>query len=268
MSHKMLDPQIAWTKPPSLVQALTGKNTEILDLTTPLCEETVVIKLPDTHGQATPFRKTVISRYDERGPTAFWHNIEMSEHTGTHFDAPIHWLSGRAYDDVSQVPVERLIRPACVLDCSAEAAQNPDFLLTRDWVEDWCATHGPLVEGGWIFYRTGWDRRSQDTEAFLNDGHWPGVNAACARWLAEETDVIGIGTETVGTDAGTAAHFPDQPFPCHWYFQGANKYGLTQLQNLARLPPSGALIIVAPLPIVGGTGSPARVLAVVEDPDE
>ena len=87
----------------------------------------------------------------------------------------------------------------------------------------------------------------------------------CARWLAQEAPVIGLGVETVGTDAG-AAHSFDPPFPCHAALLGAGKYGLTQLQNLAALPPAGAVVIAGPLPITGGSGSPARVLALVERP--
>ena len=85
----------------------------------------------------------------------------------------------------------------------------------------------------------------------------------CARWLADEAPILGMGVETVGTDAG-AAHSFDPPFPCHAALMGSGKYGLTQLQNLAQLPPSGAVLVVAPLPIVSGSGSPARVLALVE----
>jgi kynurenine formamidase len=89
------------------------------------------------------------------------------------------------------------------------------------------------------------------------------MTAACARWIAEDTPVIGMGVETVGTDAG-AAHSFDPNFPCHSYLMGNDKYGLTQLQNLAQLPPTGAMVIAGPLPIVRGSGSPARVLALVE----
>jgi kynurenine formamidase len=89
------------------------------------------------------------------------------------------------------------------------------------------------------------------------------MSAECARWLAEETPLAGVGVETVGTDAG-AAHSFDPPFPCHNYMLGAGKHGLTQLRNLASLPPTGVMIVVSPLPIVGGSGSPARVLALVE----
>ena len=86
---------------------------------------------------------------------------------------------------------------------------------------------------------------------------------ACAKWLAEETPIQGIGVETVGTDAG-AAHSFDPPFPCHSFLLGHGKYGLTQLQNVATLPATGAVVIAGPLPIVGGSGSPCRVLALVE----
>ena len=92
------------------------------------------------------------------------------------------------------------------------------------------------------------------------DGLHP--DAECARWLAQETPIVGIGVETVGTDAGGAAAF-DPPFPVHNYFLGAGKYGLTQLANLAQLPPLGATIIVAPLKLVRGTGSPSRVFALL-----
>ena len=187
----------------------------------------------------------------------------MSEHTGTHFDAPVHWLPGRHLDDVSQVPPQRLVAPAAVLDFSHEVAANPDFLLRRAHVEAWQSEHGQLPTGGWLLFRSGWGARRGNPEAFHNGGHTPGVSAECARFLAEQTSLIGIGVETVGTDAGRAAQF-DPEFPCHWYFQGANKYGLTQLQHLDSLPPQGAVLITGPLPITGGSGSPARVLALVE----
>jgi len=161
----------------------------------------------------------------------------------------------------------RLIAPAVVLDFSAEAAANPDFLLEIDHVKQWEAANGPLPAGGWLLYRTGWDTRSNDQADFLNANetgpHTPGISIACATWLAQEAPIIGLGTETVGTDAGTAHSF-DPPFPCHSFLLGAGKYGLTQLQNLSRVPATGAVVITSPLPIVGGSGSPCRALALVE----
>jgi kynurenine formamidase len=197
------------------------------------------------------------------GPGLLLEHIRLSEHTGTHFDAPVHWLPGRNLDDVSRVQPRRLIGPAAVLDFSQEAAADPDFLLRRHHVEAWQEEHGELPTDGWLLYRTGWDSKVGEQE-FLNDGHTPGVAADCARWLAEETRLVGIGVETVGTDAGLAATFEDQRYPCHWYFHSANKYGPTQLRNLRLLPPLGAVLVASPLPIVGGSGSPARVIALVD----
>lgn len=250
-----------------LVDGLSRGSIDVVDLTAPLSEATPVIALPAERGQPWAFQRELISRYDAAGPAVFWNNIALSEHTGTHFDAPVHWLPGRDLEDVSEVPASRLIAPAAVLDFSHEAAMDADFLLTRSHVESWQAQHGPLPDGGWLLYRTGWDLRAGEPVRFLNGGHTPGIEAACARWLAEETGIIGIGVETVGTDAGGAASFTDQPFPCHWYLHGAGKYGLTQLQRLAMLPPLGAVVIAGPLPIVGGSGSPCRVLALVHSGD-
>jgi kynurenine formamidase len=247
-----------------LMGALRSGAVEVIDLTTPLSEQTPTIELPPDRGQPWAFSREVISDYDAAGPTVYWNNIRLSEHTGTHFDAPVHWLSGKESHDVSQVPPDRLVGPAALLDLSEQAARDSDFLLRREHVEQWQAGHGDLPEGGWLLYRTGWDARQGDARRFLNGGHTPGVAPECAHWLAEETSLIGLGVETVGTDAGMAGEFEDHPFPCHWHMHGAGKYGLTQLRNLALLPPAGAVLIAGPLPIVRGSGSPARVLALVE----
>ena len=150
-----------------------------------------------------------------------------------------------------------------MLDFSAEATANPDFLLEMKHIDAWQKQHGPLPKGGWLLFRTGWSARAQDEDRFLNAGHTPGISVECAQWLANESPVLGLGVETVGTDAG-AAHSFDPPFPCHASLLGAGKYGLTQLQNLARLPVTGAVVIAGPLPIAGGSGSPCRALALVE----
>jgi kynurenine formamidase len=250
-----------------LVSGIAGGSIEVVDLTAPLSADTPILQLPEPFGNTVPFTLREISRYDERGPAWYWNDISTGEHTGTHFDAPIHWVSGRDGEDVGQVPPARLVAPAVLLDATALAAADPDFLLEREHVEDWQREHGPLPDGGWLLYRTGWDARSDDAGAFLNADetgpHTPGISVDCARWLAEETPILGLGVETVGTDAGRAHGF-DPPFPCHSFLLGNGKYGLTQLQNLARLPIRGAVLMAGPLPIVGGSGSPSRVLALVE----
>src|SRR5690606_19907677 len=207
-----------------LIAAINSGRIAVIVLTAPLHERTPILSLPEEFGQTWPFALTEISRYDERGPAWYWNNITTGEHTGTHFDAPIHWATARDGADVSQVPVTRLVAAAAVLDFSAEAGKDPNFLLEVEHVRAWEATHGPLPAGGWLFYRTGWDARSADPAEFLNNGQTPGISAECARWLAEETQILGVGVETVGTDAG-AAHSFDPPFPCHAYLLGHDKYG-------------------------------------------
>jgi kynurenine formamidase len=246
-----------------LLVAISSGSIEVIDLTAPLSSDTPILMLPEQFGQTNRFALTEISRYDERGPAWYWNNISTGEHTGTHFDAPIHWVTGQDKHDVNTVPVRHLLAPAAVIDVSARSAADHDFLLGIDDIRSWENEHGSLPAGGWLLIRTGWDARSGDSDAFLNGGATPGIAPDCARWLAESAPIQGLGVETVGTDAG-AAHSFDPPFPCHSFMLGADKYGLTQLQNLAQLPPTGAVVVAAPLPIVGGSGSPARVLALVE----
>ena len=246
--------------------ALADGSVRIVDLTQPLSEATPVIRLPDPFVNTPGFVLRELSRYDDRGPAWYWNAFEAGEHAGTHLDAPVHWVTGQDGDDVATIPLTRLIGPAVVIDKSGEAGADPDFLLTVDHIREFENSHGKLPEGGWLLYRTGWDARASDAKAFLNADdtgpHTPGIDSRCARWLAEESPLVGIGVETVGTDAG-AAHSFDPPFPCHSFLLGAGKYGLTQLANLAELPPTGSVLVVAPLKIVGGSGSPVRAFALV-----
>ncbi len=250
-----------------LIAAIRSSAIDIVDLTAPLTSSTPILQLPAPFANTITFELEEISRYDDRGPAWYWNNIHTGEHTGTHLDAPVHWITGKDGADVSQVPLRHLIASAAVLDFSAQATADPDFLLEVEHIRSWEAEHGPLPAGGWMIFRTGWDARSNDQEDFLNANdtgpHTPGISVACSRWLAQEAPIIGVGVETVGTDAG-AAHSFDPPFPCHQALLGAGKFGLTQLQNVAKLPPTGTVIVTAPLPIVGGSGSPTRALALIE----
>ena len=252
-----------------LEMAIGGRGAwtvDVVDLTVPLSERTPVIQLPPPLANTKGLTLEQVSRYDERGPAWYWNNISIGEHAGTHFDAPAHWITGRDKATVDRVPLTHLVAPAAVVDMSAEVARDPDFLLQVEHLEEWQRRHGPLPDGGWLLFRSGWETRAEDQAAFLNvderGSHTPGPSVECARWLAEESPIIGFGTETVGTDAGMASGF-DPAFPCHSYMHGAGKYGLTSLVNLGQLPPTGAVLVVAPLPIVGGSGSPARALALV-----
>ncbi|MPV49711.1 cyclase family protein [Pseudactinotalea sp. HY160] len=249
-----------------LVTDLREGRIEVVDLTAPLSSETPILELPEIFGQTARFELEEISRYDDRGPAWYWNNFRTGEHTGTHFDAPNHWASGRDLADISAVPVSSFVAPAVVLDVTADVAADPNFLIERHHVEAFMAEHGPLPAGGWLLCRTGWSARAGQADMINRiDGEpaSPGLSAECAQWVAQETPLQGLGVETVGTDAGAAAGF-DPLFPCHDHFMGAGKYGLAQLQNLDRLPPTGAVVLASPLRIVSGSGSPVRVLALVE----
>jgi len=248
-------------------QALATGAIRVIDLTQPLTGDTPIIQLPPEFGKTWPFRLEEISHYDARGPAWYWNNFACGEHTGTHFDAPIHWVTGKDYphNATDSIAPEKFIAPACVIDVSREAAADPDFLLTPARIETWEAAHGRIEAGSWVLMRTDWSKRS-DAAAFLNmqdDGsHVPGPHPDLVPFLAREREVIGWGSEGVGTDAGQAFRF-QPPFPCHSIMHGHNKFGLASLTNLDQLPPKGAILITPPLKIVNGSGSPCRVLALV-----
>jgi len=250
----------------SLVADIAAGAVQIVDLTHTLDPDFPVIILPPEFGQCARFRMEEISAYDHRGPAWKWHNITLSEHTGTHFDAPSHWISGRDVPNgsVDEIPVEAFVGPVVVIDCSVGAAQDDDYELTPEVIQAWEATHGEIPQDAWVLMRTDWSKRSG--EPYLNmqaDGpHSPGPTPDGIRFLIDERDIRGFGTETVGTDAGQGSHYTP-PYPAHYFLHGAGKYGLQCLANLDQLPPTGAVLMAAPLKIKNGTGSPLRVLAMV-----
>ena len=247
---------------------IASGSLRVIDLTHTLSEDFPALVLPPQFGQVQPFRRERISQYDEAGPAWYWNNFSCGEHTGTHFDAPAHWVSGKdhPHNTVDTIEARRFIAPAVVVDASAEVAGNDDWLLTVDFLQAWEARHGRIPAGAWLLFRSGWAQRLSDPAAFLNlreDGaHTPGPTQAAVEWLIHERDVLGFGVETINTDAGQAYGWP-LPYPCHTLMHGANKFGLQCLRQLEQLPPTGAVIIAAPLKLELGSGSPLRVLALV-----
>ncbi|PIE10369.1 MAG: cyclase [Rhodobacterales bacterium] len=251
-----------------LAGALASGTVKVVDLTHTLDPDFPVIVLPPEFGQCARFRMEEVSAYDHRGPAWKWHNISMSEHTGTHFDAPCHWISGRdvPHGAVDEIPAHMFTGSVVVIDCSDGAARDDDFELTPEIIAAWEAEHGRIPEDAWVLMRTDWSKRSG--AAYLNmrdDGpHSPGPTPEAIRLLVEDRGIRGFGTETVGTDAGQGAHYTP-PYPAHFILHGAGKYGLQCLCNLDQLPATGAFLLAAPLKIKNGTGSPLRVLAMIED---
>ena len=249
-----------------LAAQLAAGGVKIVDLTRTLAPDDPTIIMPPEFGQSWPVKIERISRYDATGPAWYWNNVSFGEHTGTHFDAPVHWVTGRDLPNntVDTMPLSPMIAPACVIDCTEACAADPDYLLTRDAILEWEAQHGRIDPGCWVIMHSGWGNRTGADYANLRaDGaHTPGPDADAIRFLVDDRDILGFGTETIGTDWGQAGHL-SPPYPAHHYLHGAGKYGLQCLTGVEALPPRGAMIFAAPLKILAGSGSPLRVLALV-----
>ncbi|MCB4457081.1 cyclase family protein [Leisingera sp. McT4-56] len=246
---------------------LSGE-VEVVDCSGTLGPETPILRLPEDFAKNTP-RVEIhkISEYDEDGPFFAWNWMVLGEHSGTHFDAPHHWITGKDHSDgyTDTLDVQRLVAPVNVIDCSKESSENPDFLLTAGHIKAWEAEHGDIDAGEWVVMRTDWDKRAHDEDAFLNADetgpHSPGPTPDAVEYLLSK-NIAGWGSQCIGTDAGQAGAM-EPPYPAHNRLHRDNCFGLASLANLDKLPPKGALLIAAPLKIKRGTGSPIRALALV-----
>lgn len=253
-----------------MIDALNNNQVKVIDLTHTLNESFPSLQLPEQFGQTAGFSMQRISQYDEAGPGWYWNNFTCGEHTGTHFDAPAHWISGKDHPQgtVDTIPAENFIRPAVVVDATTEVAKDDNWILTPEFLQAWEEKHGRIPARSWVFLRTDWSKRleEQGPEAYVNmkenGPHTPGPSQEAVEWMIHERDVHGFGVETINTDAGQSYAWP-VAYPCHTLMHGANRYGLQCLRNLDQLPPTGTLILSAPLKIEGGSGSPLRVLAIV-----
>lgn len=250
---------------------MSGK-VKVVDCTALLGPETPILRLPEDFARNTPKVEVhKISEYDADGPFFAWNWLKLGEHSGTHFDAPHHWITGKDFKDgyTDTLDVQRLMAPVNVIDCSNEAAEDPDFLLTAEHVKAWEAEHGEINPGEWVVMRSDWDKRAHDEELFLNEdpdphedgSHSPGPTTECMDYLLSK-GIVGWGSQCIGTDAGMAGKM-SPPYPAHNYLHRDNCFGLASLANLDQLPPKGAILMVAPLRIENGTGSPIRALALV-----
>jgi kynurenine formamidase len=190
--------------------------------------------------------------------------IRAPEHGGTHLDAPIHFdEAGRAAD---RIPLEQLVAPAVVLDVRGRAAADPDYTLTVEDVEAFESRHGRIPPGTIVLLRTGWGSRYGDRAAYFgsdvegdaSDLHFPSYGEEAARLLVAERRVALLGVDTASID-----HGPSKDFRVHRLAAAAQVPGLENLANLDRLPTTGALVVALPMKIAGGTGGPARVIALV-----
>ena len=245
-----------WTS----IRAWAGiDETKLVDLTYPLDEQTVF----------WPTNKPFTWERAAWGRTAkgYWYasgDFSMSEHGGTHIDAPIHFGEGRLA--VDEIPLQKLIAPAVVVDVRPSVAENRDYRLSRKDLERWESRHGPIQQGAVVLMLTGWGQGWPDKSHYLGSStpsdpktlHFPGFSKEAADFLVKERHVDGIGIDTPSIDYG-----PSQDFIVHQIINGANLYGLENIANLERLPPNGAILVALPIKIKGGTGAPVRIIAIL-----
>lgn len=233
---------------------------ELVDLTHAFDENTVYWPTSPSR-----FRLDTLSHGETEGGwfySAF--AISAPEHGGTHLDAPVHFAEGGATAD--EVELERLIGPAVVIDVSAEAQQDRDFLLGRQHIEAWEAEHGRIPDGAIVLLRTGWDRFWPNARTYLgsdrpgdaSDLHFPGFAPEAARFLTESRAV-----SAVGIDAASIDHGPSRDFAAHRILAAAGVPALENLAGLDRLPATGATLIALPIKVAGGSGGPVRAVALV-----
>lgn len=247
--------------------ALLSGDVEVVDCSGVLGPETPIIQLPPPFKNTPKVEITKISEYDDDGPVCAWNWMVLGEHSGTHFDAPKHWFTGKdlPHNSTDTLDVQKVVAPVNCIDCSAEAEADPDFLLTVDHIKAWEAEHGEIKAGEWVVMRTDWDKYADDEGRFLNfydeAPHSPGPTAEAVQYLIDK-GITGWGTQCIGTDAGSAGEM-DPVFPAHNLLHLNGRFGLASLANLDKVPAKGAVLIAAPLKIENGTGSPIRAMALV-----
>lgn len=229
-------------------------GARLLDLT-----YTINDHIPYWPSYKSPFSVTVEKTFERDG--YFSRSFSMLEHYGTHMDAPAHFAVGQAAVDA--VPLARLFAPAVVVDVSAHAAKDADCRLTVEDLKLWEQEHGRISPNAVVFLRTGWGARWNDATRYANGDatgvlHFPGFSVAAAEFLTNERNVAGLGIDTLSVDYG-----PSKDFEVHRLTHSRGLYHLENVANLEQLPATGALVVVAPIKLEGGSGGPVRIFAVL-----
>ncbi len=245
---------------PAAAQAIDLSRARLVELTHPL--DSASLFWPTSPAGFTMTRLAF-------GPSArgwFYSSnaIALPEHGGTHLDAPIHFFEGGA--SVDQIPLDRLVAPAVVIDVSDSASRNPDYRLTPADVANFEKRHGRITPGTIVLLRTGWDRRWPDRKAYFGDAtpgdashlHFPSYGAEAARLLVEARKVAAIGVDVASIDYG-----PSVDFEVHRIAAAGGVPGFENLRGLEAVPPRGALVAALPALIRNGSGGPLRAIAIV-----
>ncbi|WP_424985196.1 cyclase family protein [Microbulbifer sp. S227A] len=211
-----------------------------------------------TYFGAPGFTAEQMFKFDKDGFNLF--QLAINEHTGTHVDAPLHFSADG--QSVDEIPVGNLVCPLAVIDIAARAAQDADAQVTPDDVKAWTATNGPIPDGACVAMHSGWAGKTGG-DGFRNadgDGvmHFPGFHVETAAMLIEETGAVAMAVDTLSLD-----HGPSADFATHYAWLPSNRYGIECLAGLDQVPASGATLVVGAPKHRGGSGGPARVMALV-----
>jgi kynurenine formamidase len=225
------------------------------DLTQTLDGDFPVIPVP---GLTFPFRLKKSATLEKHG---VYNNIwETIEHIGTHIDAPCHFIDGQSHLD--SLPVREMIVPAVVLDIREKARKDRDYLVTPDDILAWEKRHGRMPEGACLLMYSGWDAKATDPKDFLGMDssqtmHFPGIPIVTAEFLLNERRIVGLGVDTISFDPG-----PDKEYKTHKVWFRAGKWGVENVNNLGKIPPSGATVFIGAPKVAHASGAPCRILAV------
>ena len=205
-----------------------------------------------------PFKKEALVTYESGG--YLLHQFVMGENTGTHVDAPAHFISGNK--TIDRLPVNQLILPMVVIDTKSQVVKNPDYELTVKDIENWESMYGKIPAKSLVVMNTGWHKRFSSPEKYINMDdkkvmHFPGFSAAAATTLVNR-NVAGIGIDTLSLD-----HGPSKTFAAHVVMLKANKYQVENMANLDELPSTGATAVIGVLPVQGGSQAQARIFALI-----
>lgn len=241
---------------PPLVKGLAAGRVSLVDLTHKLDEGAPY--WPEGRTK-TPFKAKVAGTYERNG--LFSRELEIPEHFGTHIDAPAHF-DPHGWK-VAEIPLDRLIAPAAVIDVTQAVKTHEEYRVTVADIKKWEKTHGALPGGGLVFFRTGWEKRWPSQKEFMKQDaegklHFPCLTVEAGRYLMEQMKPVGIGIDSPGIDLGA-----DHTYPLHHLTLGAGAYLLENVGNLEALPETGAVVVVSPVKLTGGSGSPVRILALV-----
>lgn len=214
---------------------------------------------------AEPFEmETVFEGTTETGFYYTAYSFTTAEHGGTHIDAPVHFAEGKQH--VDEIPLDRLIGQAVVLDVTAQVSDNRDYLVSVTDFKNWEARHGAIPDHSIVLIRTGFSDYWPDAKQYLGTDlrgqagvaelSFPGLDSKAARWLVQHRKIKSIGIDTASIDYGRST-----AFAAHVELMTHNVPAFENVAKLEQLPPVGAYVIALPTKIRGGSGGPLRIVA-------